>query len=230
MRPIYYDTETTGTKSDKDRVIEIALFDPERDVAWSTFIQPGCPIPPDATAIHHITDAMVASAPTFQEIVPQLVAFCEGDTVLLAHNNDQFDVLFLQQEFIRAVVPMPNWKYIDTLKWARRYRPDLPRHTLQFLREIYQIPPNQAHRALDDVKVLHSLFALMIDDLPMAQVYQLLNTKREMTRMPFGKHQGQPLGQVPSSYVRWLKENGALDKPENQELRGAFEKLGLLSA
>ena len=66
MRPIYYDTETTGTKSDKDRVIEIALFDPERDVAWSTFIQPGCPIPPDATAIHHITDEMVAAAPTFQ--------------------------------------------------------------------------------------------------------------------------------------------------------------------
>ena len=162
--------------------------------------------------------------------MPQLIAFCEGDTVLLAHNNDQFDVLFLQQEFIRAGVPMPSWKYIDTLKWARRYRPDLPRHTLQFLREIYQIPPNQAHRALDDVKVLHCLFERMIDDLPIAQVYQLLNTKREMTRMPFGKHQGQPLGQVPSSYVRWLKENGALDKPENQELRGAFEKLGLLSA
>lgn len=230
MRPIYYDTETTGTKSEKDRIVEIAFFDPERNADLTTFVQPGCPIPPDATAIHQITDAMVASAPTFQEIAPKLMEFCEGDTVLIAHNNDQFDLLFLQQEFARASLIIPNWKYIDTLKWARRYRPDLPRHTLQFLREIYQIPPNQAHRALDDVKILQRVFTLMIDDLSIAQVYQLLHTKREMTRMPFGKHQGQPLAQVPSSYVRWLKENGALDKPENQDLKEAFQKLGLLTA
>jgi DNA polymerase-3 subunit epsilon len=230
LRAIYYDTETTGVKPDKDRVIEIAAFDPVRNQTFERFVNPGCPIPPEATAIHNITNEMVASAPSFAEVGAEFIKFCEGDVVLIAHNNDNFDYHFLRSEFERHALSMPPWKFLDSLKWARRYRPDLPRHTLQFLREIYGIAANNAHRALDDVIVLHQLFSSFIDDLSMDDVYQLLNRPRTIQHMPFGKHQGQPLSQIPRTYVQWLASSGAFDKPENQELKESFLRLGLLES
>lgn len=226
--PIYYDTETTGIKADRDRIIEIAAYDPVRDRRFEMFVNPGCPIPPEATAIHHITDEMVATAPSFAEVGAEFINFCEGDVVLIAHNNDAFDLHFIRNEFSRHSLEMPSWKFLDSLKWARRYRPDLPRHTLQFLREIYGITANNAHRALDDVIVLYQVFQSLIDDLPIDEVYALLNHPRTIQKMPFGKHQGQPLSKIPRSYIQWLASNGALEKPENQELKQSFQALGLL--
>lgn len=228
LRPIYYDTETTGIKAERDRIIEIAAYDPVLNRSFEKLVNPGCPIPAEATAIHHITDEMVASAPSFAEVGAEFVEFCSGSVVLIAHNNDGFDLHFLRHEFNRHQLQMPDWKFLDTLKWARRYRPDLPRHTLQFLREIYEIPSNQAHRALDDVIVLHAVFSRLIDDLPIDDVYAILNRPKLLQHMPFGKHQGQPLSQIPKTYVQWLSSSGALDKPENQELKETFQRLGLL--
>jgi DNA polymerase-3 subunit epsilon len=123
---------------------------------------------------------------------------------------------------------MPTWKFLDSLKWSRRYRKDLPRHTLQFLREIYSIPANNAHRALDDVIVLHKVFSYMTDDLSVDEIYALLNRPRELHHMPFGKHQGMPLKDLPKDYLKWLAGSGAFAKPENQELKMSLEKLGVL--
>lgn len=227
-RAIYYDTETTGLRVDKDHIVELAAYDPVRNLYFEKLVNPGCPIPPEAMAIHRITNEMVASAPAFDQVGKEFIQFCDGDVVLIAHNNDNFDVHFLRNEFERHAVQMPSWKFLDSLKWARRYRPDLPRHTLQFLREIYGIAVNNAHRALDDVIVLHQIFHSMIDDLSIEEVYQLLNCPRTIQHMPFGKHQGQPLSQIPRTYIQWLASSGALNKPENQELKESFQRLGML--
>jgi DNA polymerase-3 subunit epsilon len=124
---------------------------------------------------------------------------------------------------------LPSWKFFDTLKWARRYRCDLPRHTLQFLREIYGIEANNAHRALDDVIVMHKVFMNMTDDLSIEEIYSLINKPKEIHHMPFGKHQGEPLKNLPKNYLTWLAGSGAFDKAENQELKLSLEKLGLLA-
>ncbi len=116
-----------------------------------------------------------------------------------SHNNDAFDVHFLRYEYKRAERELPPWRFFDTLVWARRYRPDLPRHTLQFLREIYDIQANNAHRALDDVLVLHQVYEMMTDDLSIEAVHALLNQPRELRTMPFGKHRGQPLAKLPKT-------------------------------
>lgn len=225
MRPIYYDTETTGIRNDRDRIVEIAAFDPVDNRSFCTLIHPGIPIPAEASAIHHITNEMVQDAPSFREAAEQFVAFCPPNTVLIAHNNDAFDKLFLEQEFKRAGLEFPLFQFIDTLKWARRYRPDLPRHTLQHLREVYGFPANTAHRALDDVIVLHQVFSALIDDLPIEKVFSLLKKPQGILRMPFGKHQGKLLSEVPKNYIAWLASSGAFDKPENQELKTQFESL-----
>lgn len=227
MRAIFYDTETTGIRPDKDRVIELAAFDPARNKTFEKLINPGCPIPAEATAIHKITNEMVANSPSFGEVVQEFVDFCDGEVVLIAHNNDGFDIHFMRNEFERSNMTMPPWKFLDSLKWARRYRKDLPRHTLQFLREIYGIQANNAHRALDDVIVLETVFRNMTDDLSIDQIFALINQPRELIHMPFGKHQGKPLQELPRDYIRWMNENGVFEKPENMELKARLTTLGM---
>jgi DNA polymerase-3 subunit epsilon len=228
MRPIYYDTETTGIRHGKDRIIEIAAFDPIQDRSFCTFTNPECPIPAESTAITNITDEMVKDAPLIKEAMTQFAEFCSGDVVLIAHNNDTFDKIFLENEFKRAGLEIPQWLYIDSLKWARKYRPDLPNHKLQTLREVYGIGANQAHRALDDVYVLHQIFSKMTDDLDMVTIRSLLSQTPKTDRMPFGKHAGKLLSEIPKDYVKWLVKEGAMDKPENAALKETFEKLGVM--
>ena len=187
-------------------------------------INPGIPIPQEATQIHMITDDMVKDALSFKEVGQAFIDFCGEDVVLIAHNNDSFDLPFLKNEAGRHGLQLPNWNFVDSLKWSRKYRSDLPRHTLQHLREVYGIPPNQAHRALNDVMVLHQVFSAMIDDLPIETVLMLMSKTSQLERMPFGKFQGRPLSEVPKDYVAWLKSSGALAKPENAKLKEAFEK------
>lgn len=229
MRTIYYDTETTGVRSDQDRIIEIAAYDATLDKTFCQLINPGIPIPKEATQIHRISDDMVKDAPSFKEAGQAFIDFCGTDVVLIAHNNDSFDVLFLRNEAQRHALILPNWHFLDSLKWSRKYRSDLPRHTLQHLREEYGILPNQAHRALDDVIVLHRIFSTMIDDLPIETVLKLMSKTTQLERMPFGKFQGRPLSEVPKEYISWLKSSGAFDKPDNAQLKEAFLKLGMIN-
>ena len=228
---IYYDTETTGVRLDEDRIVEIAAYDPLNKRTFCTFVNPKIPIPQEATRVHRISDEMVKDAPPFSAVGKDFIEFCGDDALLIAHNNDGFDLHILRNELKRNELKMPEWKFIDTLKWARRYRPDLPRHSLQFLREVYGVEMNNAHRALDDVVVLHEVFSKMIDDLSYAEVLELLSIKKPpkaLTEMPFGKHQGVPLEKVPKNYIKWLSESGSLEKENNLALKESLTKLGLL--
>lgn len=173
LQAIFFDTETTGTNVAKDRVVEIGAFNPTTGAVFDRLINPGIPIPPEASAISHITNQMVADAPSFAQVVLEFFEFCSGDTVLIGHNCDRFDIPILQNECQRTGVPFPRLCWLDSLEWARKYRKDLPRHALQYLRGIYGIPPNEAHRALNDVMILHQVFQAMIDDLSWDEVFSL---------------------------------------------------------
>ncbi|MBS0635257.1 MAG: ribonuclease H-like domain-containing protein [Verrucomicrobia bacterium] len=175
-RPIFFDTETTGVNPKGDRIVELAAYCPETGKSFERLINPGIPIPKETTMVHQITDSMVADAADFATVAREFIEFCSGDIALIAHNADSFDVPFLQYECRRCNVELPtDWLYIDSLKWSRRYRKDLPRHSLQFLRQTYGITANQAHRALNDVMVLYEVFKAMTDDLSCEQIAQLLN-------------------------------------------------------
>jgi DNA polymerase-3 subunit epsilon len=166
FRPIFFDLETTGVHAAQDRIVEIAAYDPRKDKTFQALVFPKMKIPKDAMAIHGITDEMVANEPPFEIISEQFLQFCEGEVLLIAHNGEAFDFPFLAYEFQRAKKNIPQeWFGLDSLKWARKYRKDLPRHSLQYLRQIWNIPENKAHRALDDTYILWSIFSLMSDDL-----------------------------------------------------------------
>ncbi len=222
---IFYDCETTGTNVEKDLIIEIAACKSNSEETFSSFIFVDIPIPNEATQVHGITNKDIEKSPIFSEVFFQFKEFC-GDNVLVAHNNDGFDLPILKNECIRHNLEMPNWTFVDSLKWARKYCPHLPRHSLQYLRQTFNFPKNQAHRALDDVITLKKVFSLLINDLSTKDVINLLNAEKTLLTggnfiMPFGKYQGKQLQTVPSSYIKWLQEQGVLDKPENQLLSEA---------
>lgn len=175
-RAIFFDTETTGTNPNNDRIIELAAYDADTGKTFERLINPKITIPPETIMVHQITDEMVKDAPSFEEVALEFCEFCSGDITLIAHNGDGFDVPFLRAEFKRNGVEFPTaWTFIDSLKWSRRYRKDLPRHSLQYLRQSYGIPANQAHRALNDVMVLYEVFKAMTDDLTCEQIIALLH-------------------------------------------------------
>ena len=66
------DTETTGLAYN-DEIIEISVIDMKGEVLLDTLVKPSRPIPAAATDIHHITDEMVADAPSWQDVYPQLM-------------------------------------------------------------------------------------------------------------------------------------------------------------
>lgn len=79
---VFLDTETTGLQDDA-RIVDIAVVTDAGEVLLDTLINPGVPIPAEATEIHGITDAMVAGAPGFAEVLPRLAAAVQGRRVLV---------------------------------------------------------------------------------------------------------------------------------------------------
>lgn len=72
---IFFDLETTGVNFQKDRIVEISYIKvhPNGSEEERTYrVNPECPIPPESTAIHHITDEDVAGKPTFKEIAREV--------------------------------------------------------------------------------------------------------------------------------------------------------------
>lgn len=61
---VILDTETTGLDTMAE-IVEISIIASDGHVLLDTLIRPSNPIPPAATAIHHISDLMVVAAPTF---------------------------------------------------------------------------------------------------------------------------------------------------------------------
>lgn len=195
--PIFFDTETTGLSAQSERIIEIAALNAKTGQSFVRLINPGRPIPPEASNIHKITDEMVQQAPTFLAVATEFIEFCKAaakevqgpcKVALIAHNNIAFDLPFLKAEFDRNGLNLPSeWVFLDSLYWAKHYRSDLPRHALQYLRQIYGIEANQAHRALDDVVVLKEVFQAMVDDLEFDWVVQKLLSLQPMVAVDKGK-------------------------------------------
>lgn len=104
-RPIcFFDLETTGTNITKDRIVEISVlkvFPNGNKESKTWLVNPEMPIPPIVTAIHHITNEMVANEPTFHEI-GKLVHQMIKDSDLAGYNSDRFDIPLLAEELLRV--------------------------------------------------------------------------------------------------------------------------------
>ncbi len=106
-QPLYLDTETTGL-GNNDEIIDLALINSDGKTLIDTLIRPTVPISPSATAIHGITDADVADAPSFAEILPKLTELTEPTTGrLVLIYNASFDLRMLQQSASAHQLKLP---------------------------------------------------------------------------------------------------------------------------
>ncbi len=150
-----FDLETTGMSPVNDRIVEIAAVRIELDgtrTRYHSLINPGRGIPRRVTAVHHITDAMVADAPDFNTAAVEFMALAQKST-LVAHNAF-FDLGFLQESLARCGRQLWNGKTIDTVRLLRRTHPGLPSYSLRYLRGRFGLetaPGMRAHRAGSDV-------------------------------------------------------------------------------
>lgn len=95
---VVLDTETTGLH-DSPRIVEIAVLDVDGTVLFDCLVNPGVPIPAEATRIHHITDGMVATAPTFSDLLVPLTGALQGRKIVVY--NRSFDKRRLAVELHR---------------------------------------------------------------------------------------------------------------------------------
>ena len=115
------DSETTGLDVERDRIVSLGAVRLHgrriyRALVLDELVNPGGPIPARATAIHGITQAMVAGAPAFAEIMPALADLIEG-TVVVGHNI-AFDLAMLARECALAGLDWQAPPTLDTLLLA----------------------------------------------------------------------------------------------------------------
>lgn len=105
---VFFDLETTGLDMQMDRIVQFAFIRLQVDKQmqeWQELVNPGIPIPPEATQVHHISDAMVADKPPFKDFAPRVQAFIAGCD-LAGFNVARFDIPFLQAEMERNGQPL----------------------------------------------------------------------------------------------------------------------------
>lgn len=156
------DTETTGLSPQRDSIVEIAVVTLNTHFSeigrWHTLVNPKRSIP--NCRIHGVTQDMVAHAPTFAAVLPELLAQLDGK-ILLAHNA-KFDSSMLLAETERVTNADLYFPFVDTLRLVRQILPSGTSCSLDSLLRHTRVRNDLAHSALGDAvatgRMLHALF------------------------------------------------------------------------
>ncbi len=215
MRILFFDTETTGN-TPEDRIVQLAIK--ERGVATpiiNELFKPTFPIPFEASAVHHITNKMVANKPFFKEspLYQKIKDLFENpETVVVAHNS-AFDVAMLNAEGIQPtniICTLKNVRSLDVDTTFTNYKLQYLRYALDMELEV------GAHDAMADVIVLEQLFEYLMKKM----IDSGINKSEALTKMEtttkepvlikeisFGKYKGSTVDEVAQKdpgYLSWL--------------------------
>lgn len=168
---VFFDLETTGTNIQSDRIVEISVVKlmPDGTVhRHSQRVNPGMPIPAEATAVHHITDADVADKPTFEQIAQKVADKFRGCDIA-GFNSNRFDLPLLDQEFFRAGIEFDfsKCRLIDVQTIYHKKEP----RTLEAAYRYYcgRELAERAHSALGDTEATMDVLLAQLEhyaDLP----------------------------------------------------------------
>ena len=218
---IFFDLETTGVEV-TDRIIEIYAVRLKPDGSREElheYLNPGIPIPVEATEIHGISDAMVANKPRFSEKADMLASFFTGAD-LAGYNVRRFDVPLLMEEFHRC------GKYPIRLRDTHIIDPYViflkkePRDLAAALWFYCGQESTNAHSAKADVEMTLKVFENQMERYPdldadvpelekyVAEGYFGLDSKFRIDRQGriifnFGKNRGKPVSED-LDYLDWM--------------------------
>lgn len=185
--PIYValDLETTGLDPERDAIIEIGAVKFRGDEVleeFSTLINPGRPLPHEISLLTGLTDDELLNAPRLEPMLPRLSRFV-GELPVVGHNVS-FDLGCLR----RWSALLSN-SSIDTFRLAAILAPDSQRYSLGELAQLFEIPLDHAHRALDDARATHLLFQALFQRacaLPTRLLEELVRLGEQIDWHPAG--------------------------------------------
>ncbi|MFA5936344.1 MAG: exonuclease domain-containing protein [Candidatus Paceibacterota bacterium] len=210
---IFFDTETTGN-TEKDFLCQIA-YKTDKD-NFTGLYKPPIKVPPEASAVHHLTNKMLEDKSAFTESkdfqkIKEL--FENKNSVVVAHNAP-FDLLMIKKE---GIIPS---NFICTLRLARYLDPDekIEKYNLQYLRYFLEIEIDAtAHDALGDVLVLEKLYERLKKKLiekegldenkVIEKMIEISSHPSIFKSIKFGKHSGKSIEEimkVDRGYLEWL--------------------------
>lgn len=163
FREIVLDTETTGIEiADDHRIVEIGAVELVNRLptgqSFHRYLNPERMMPPDAFAIHGLSDEFLADKPRFPDVADDFLAFL-GQAPLVAHNA-AFDFRFINHELSRAGrPPLDPDRVVDTLAMAKARFPGSP-SSLDALSRKFGIDTSRRtlHGALLDSQILAEVY------------------------------------------------------------------------
>jgi len=167
-RPLaFFDLETTGIRIGQDRIVQIGIVrlmpDGSRQ-AYQTLVQPGIPIPAEATAVHGIHDEDVANAPPLGVVANQVLQELDGCD-LAGFNCLRFDIPFLAEELLR-VGHTWNHASLRVVDVQRIYHQMEPRNLSAALKFYCDKEHAGAHDALADVEATADVLLAQLERYP----------------------------------------------------------------
>jgi len=165
--PIYLDTETTGMGY-RDEVVEIAILEHDGSVVLDSLVKPIGKISSDAFAVHGITQEMVADAPTWGELWPEVEASLK-DRVVAIYNAEFDNRMMMQSNRLHGLSWMPPYKdsfcimnlYAQFYGQWNSYRKSYTWQSLDSARRQSSIEIPNTHRAKDDTLLARAVFHYM---------------------------------------------------------------------
>lgn len=160
MELVVFDLETTGLSPAAHGIIQIAavrvrlgrVFHTE---SYSTFVNPGCRIPPFITSYTGISDSKVRNAPSVAEALKEFSGFVGGNT-LLAHNGHRFDMPFIRAACTKTGLPTRTVNYVDSIYLSKSLWNGARKHGLDAIIERLSLNTRdfRRHDARGDVEIL----------------------------------------------------------------------------
>ena len=202
-RMIVLDFETTGLQPGY-RPVEIAWleFDSLYKVSQSvtSLIDPQIPIEPGAQKVHGISSEMLVGKPTLEEFLHGEHAdkFANEHVLVVAHNA-AFDLPMFAPFCKKATS-------LCTMRLAQALYPTAENHKLQTLASMFAVEVEPTHRAMADVGACFELLRTIAkkEDKSIDELLVIASYTSPESLMPFGKHKGKMIKDLPSDYVAWL--------------------------
>ncbi|MHA7579592.1 ATP-dependent DNA helicase DinG [Paenibacillus vandeheii] len=166
MKFAVLDFETTGTQSDGEIIqAGLAIIDHDYSITqiYSSYVNPGVPIPPFITGLTGITDEDVADAPSLEEMMMEMVPLLD-DVVLVGHNV-AFDFHFLQNALDRCGYLPFTGRILDTIDFLKITFPSLGSYQLGYVSSEFGFQHDRPHQADSDALATAFVLLKCLDEL-----------------------------------------------------------------
>ena len=165
---IVLDTETTGLDPRKARIVEMAavrIIGGQVDARepLRRLVDPGEPVPPEASRIHGINDLILKGAPGFRQVWPEFEQALSG-TVVIGHTIG-FDLAMLLNECRRSGYVWTAPRTLDTRLLAELVEPNLAGFALDQLAAWLNVPVEGRHSATADAVTTARIFLALLPKL-----------------------------------------------------------------